>query len=483
MISEKLEPSAELVEEWEDIKAVCPDFKPRKAFRLSFFKAPFGEAAEISSDANGDFIGYAILTKDYFCQSKFHWRIYESVLKPSGHENNCVRGIQKWCCCVNGIHFDLEGYLYAQQSGLTNRCGHVALRTVLSRYSIERVPSYREINDIVRRFRQKSGKSPKNTHDITVREMMAVLKKLDVSCFDADFELKNVIDPPVPFQKYLYGSIESGYPAIVIFKTLSSGGHHAIPVFGHTFNEDSWVQRANSLYFTVGEETKYIPSESLVSMYIAHDDNWGPNYCIPRRYLHARRFCDKLANEPDFCQMQNECVMFVIGTMPKKVKLDAIRAETIGSDYLLTLLKDYPKKDNVWGNRLIDYAQQNLLVLRPILVNSEEYIKHLRKVRGWDYEKINEEVLEAIKPLLGQEKLWMIELSVPELFSANKRKVGEVLLRAEKPASTKRDFENYVLARLPGYVGLYKGTSASEPDYLFKQSGIPGHVELFGCEE
>ena len=45
----------------------------------------------------------------------------------------------------------------------------------------------------------------------------------------------------------------------------------------------------------------------------------------------------------------------------------------------------------------------------------------------------------------------MIELSLPELFSANLRKVGEVLVRAELLPATDRDLTSFVLARLPGY--------------------------------
>jgi hypothetical protein len=79
--------------------------------------------------------------------------------------------------------------------------------------------------------------------------------------------------------------------------------------------------------------------------------------------------------------------------------------------------------------------------------------------------------------------MWMIELSVPNLFSANKRKVGEVLLRAEVVAKPKRDFSNFLLARLPGYFALYDGGGAVKPKYQFIPSGAPSHVELYGCEE
>jgi len=76
----------------------------------------------------------------------------------------------------------------------------------------------------------------------------------------------------------------------------------------------------------------------------------------------------------------------------------------------------------------------------------------------------------------------MIELSVPELFSTDRRKVGEVLIRAERPATDKRDFQNYVLARVPGHFVFYTRGAADAPTYVFPACDLQGHVALFGSE-
>jgi hypothetical protein len=89
---------------------------------------------------------------------------------------------------------------------------------------------------------------------------------------------------------------------------------------------------------------------------------------------------------------------------------------------------------------------------------------------------------DILKKMLPDERIWMVELSVPELFSANLRKVGEVLLRAEVSPSADRDLASFVMVRLPGYFALYAGGSAANPRYHFIPSGAEGHVELFGCE-
>lgn len=94
----------------------------------------------------------------------------------------------------------------------------------------------------------------------------------------------------------------------------------------------------------------------------------------------------------------------------------------------------------------------------------------------------------ARKPLLASLKrhlqgdFWMVELSVPELFSANRRKLGEVLLVSDTAPGVHRDFRNYVLARVPGHFPFHTGGDLVNPQFSFVPSGIAGHVPLYGCE-
>jgi len=286
-------------------------------------------------------------------------------------------------------------------------------------------------------------------------------------------------------RKHTYGSVESGYPALVLFGTSSGQTCHTIPLFGHTFNEDMWVPHAELSYFRVGAGTKYIPSESWLSSFLAHDDNWGSNFCIPRRFLYTRASCEKWPKEQGgrrFCETQSDCVVHVIATMPKEVRVDPLWAEMIGADYLFKLLQRLPQRGNPWDARLREYAAEHLLVLRPILIEAAEYSEHLDRVSDWDGKRIYKKHIRDLA-LIPPQKLWMIELSVPELFSANRRKVGEVLVYAEVPPTARRDFGSFLLARLPGYFALYDRGGETNPIYRTVASGIDGHVELFACEE
>ena len=84
----------------------------------------------------------------------------------------------------------------------------------------------------------------------------------------------------------------------------------------------------------------------------------------------------------------------------------------------------------------------------------------------------------------------MVEVSLPELFSANLRKVGEILIRADTEPSLQRDAGSFLLARLPGCVAFFEtadsaasGTSASQHLFSYYPLDICDHVELLGCEE
>ena len=494
MVVESLGNPDDLREENEDLKQHSSDFAGSTAQRLSFFKKKFSTKRGLASAKDRDFIGYAILKADSalsFGRSGVIRRVYESVMASSRHDNNFIRGSQDWPCRVDGRQFKVNGYLYAQQNGVTNICAHVALRTAAARFHPAGDMSYREMNQLLG-FDQVN----KKTEGLDLQQMVKVLEAAGATCFQADYSQANVNAPP--FQKYLYGSIESGYPAIIIFGTTAADGSlHAIPIFGHTFNQDTWVPNAEDSYFKVGEGTKYIPSESWLSMFVAHDDNWGSNYCIPRHYLQPWQTeeptptptpvppTNPVNPNPDENGMENfvPSVAHIISTMPKGVKLNPLRAEVIGADFLFTILPQLPAENNPWAQRLLRYANKNQLVLRPYLLDPAEYTTHLAKIKDWHYKSIRSDLVSALKTNLTKERLWMIELSVPELFSANLRKVGEVLVRAEILPTEDRDFGSFVLARLPGYFALFDGGTPSSPNFQFIPSGAEGHVELIGCED
>jgi hypothetical protein len=474
IIMERLEPSRDLFEENEDVRQIRPNFSRSTAFRISFFSKSFSSAESLALLTDNELIGYAIIKNDVF-GLKHESRIYESVLRPPHHPNNFVKREPVWRVRVGKKIYRIKGHLYAQQNGITNCCGHVAVRTAAACFGGKDM-SYREMNRILGINLKK--RTPGD--GIELAEMVKLLRRAGARCFEADYRARPTTRQ-LPFQKYVYGSIESGYPAIISFQTTNDvDSYHAIPIFGHTFNSDTWVPSAERLYFQVGAGTRYIPSESWVSMYIGHDDNWDAHYCIPRHYFQTQH--PTQINARDASPKLGECVAHVISTVPKKVHVSPIRAEVIAADYLFALRRRLARlRRNVWASRLNKHTTQNLVVLRPILVTTSEYCSHLRCIRDWNHKRIDAGVVSALEGLPNT-NLWMVEVSLPELFSANLRKVGEVLVRAEKRPGPGR-LGGFFLARLPGYFALLREIKRGKPRFTFIPSGADGHVELFGCEE
>ncbi len=463
MVKEELalEDADDLCEENADLKKRFQNFSDSKAFRLSFFSAAFHSERELTDIGNSDFIGYAIIKCDDLPSGFNGTRVYESVLPTSRHDNNYIKGEQEWACYIAGNPMTVKGYLYAQQNGATNVCAHVALRTVAARFHKDGDMTYGEMNRLL-------NIDVTRINGLNQEQMVQILEAAGAHCIKIEY---NANDPKTnqlpPFQKYLYGSIESGFPAIICFGT-SSHNYHAIPVFGHTFNEDTWVPNAAIAYFQVGASTRYIPSESWLSTFIGHDDNCGSNFCIPRDYLYTNKYCDSMST-PGPCVKREERVSCVLATIPKTVKVNPVRAELIGVKYLFEMLKQLPALSGAWQHRLT----QNRLVLRPILVTGPDYADHLSGISDWDNHSIHPAWANIIRKIMPNDYLWLIELSVPELFAVNKRKVAEVLVRA--------DAQGFVLARLPGYFVLQAKQTPDAPTFVFVPSGIQNHVPLYGC--
>ncbi len=430
LVIEKIDSRGFSKDDDDDLKEAGFELSLKNLIRLSFFKKIFAGVSDIKNNLDEGYLGYAILKEVPF-GNKFRWIIFESITRPARHDNNYYHAEKEYkVCCVDKI-FKIKGNIYCQQNGSTNVCAHAALRTCLSMTESFNDFSYRQMNKILKENGLPHGlKEPLSDDQIKL-----ILNKSGINYSLQAYPLADN-QPKIPFQKYLYGSIESGQPALLGFESGNSG--HIIPVIGHTFNEDTWVPNADTSYFSIGQDTRYVPSESWVSSYICHDDNFGSHFCLPRQYLSSK---DKI---------------LVIGFLPKQTKYDAIAAEAIAIDYLyLITLNLQPNSDHVWLKRLREAVmiEKGWVVLRTIFISGNKYVEHLENLQGWRTgEHIDAQITGKLRELL-KGSYWMVEISLPELFPANRRKLGEIILNAEAPITPDTISASYMFARLPG--GLY----------------------------
>lgn len=442
--------------------------------RLSFFTSKIKNINELKKVDPSSFIGYAIIKKVTFQAGMlgdlilkkngkldgFLWYVYESVIQSSRHDNNYVHVQKRYEISINGISFIVKGNLYCQQNSLTHVCAHVALRTALSTVLPEGDISYSEINSIL----EKNGIPHSLGDPLRYSQILKVIEAKGFSIFKFSFKTASFPDPPFPYNKFIYAGIESGWPVLLGIH-FPSGEGHIIPILGHTFNEDTWVSYADvGYFFQIGKSTSFMSSETWVSTYIGQDDNFGSNFCIPRNYL------------------ENQSLSILI-IAPKECKYDGIDAEAIAIDYLYSIVPEMGNRnENFWVKKLLHSCVDFKVVLRAQLISRDEYIIHLREMEGWGAEKLSSKVVNSIDEFLKtvSDLFWMVEVSHPELFPANHRKLGEILLDASIKPNTTRDFKNFVLARLPeNFYFLSNTNQPSGPTFVDFPSPIKDHAEIY----
>lgn len=444
-----------LAEENAALRSRQPEFQSAVVHRLSFFRCPNDRTPTPS-----DFIGYVIVKTDTFAgQPKPKDHVYESVL-PSfrqAEQNNFIHCARRYGVNTSIGTFAVTGVLYAQQNVLTFVCAHVSLRSALAAILPEADVTYARLNALagVDHQTRKVGEG----RGLNPRDIEAILNGVGIPFEKIVHEPRQQLDLPTEFQRDLYGFIESGCPALIGFELHDpnpgpeGGERHIIPVIGHTFNEDTWVADAQRDYF--GAKLSYFPSESWLSTYVVHDDNYGPYYCLPRHFLKKDNF------------------RVIFGLKSIATPFSAVEAEAVGLAFIGAIVNRLPKINQDWYDRFAVFHRCGLLVLRTILARKADYLAHLNALRAWDGATLEPAIIQKFQNLLP-EHFWMIEASAPELFSSNRRKFGEVLLTAQTPLPKPLNLSLMLAARFPGVAMLRQPGGVP-----IEQTRLKGHTDLF----
>ena len=401
------------------------------------------------------------------------WHIFEAVFRKYPHQHNCVPQPQKYFLTVGAKTFDIEGVLYCQQNTLNKACAQVAIRSLLSRLLPETDVSYRRINQIA------SSVDPSHipNQGLDVQQIRKIFDVYGIKYSDVDYSIKATATPEekekknqqqidLPYQKYAYSGLESGGGALVGFRCTNSRreeARHIIPIYGHTFNKDTWAPDANFAYFRIGTKAGYIPSEIWTSSFVGHDDNLGPNYCIPRLYI------------------QKEKVDYVLEVFRPGIAYSGVEAEAVALNILYSLIADLDSSKNSWILRLKQWCSCQRLVFRALALSKNEYMSHLRSLSDWEGNNESTEICSVLESELP-DYVWAVEISTPQLFPANKRKLGEILFDGTGNI-TKLDgslnSDLFIFARLPGVYML--GGNVDEhgrPEFIQVSSFLESHTDL-----
>lgn len=448
-----------------------------EAIAISFFAIPDEGAFDVADAPEGSFLGQAVVI-NYRGPGETtfsHSYVFEGVLHtptirdgsgaPRPLLNNYLTSESEFECVVKGRQFVVRGVYYCQQNAQTHVCAHASLRMALTS-RLNQTVSASYINETLKITPPCVG--------LTLPQLLEVIKaqKLDANIIDCS-SLQ-----PETYASILAATIESGSKALLVFTTgdedtdaetngeepaadeesPSPGGsaeEHVVLVYGHTRNSDEWHPQAIPAY-AGPKSAPYYPSSNWIDHFLIHDDNFGPYYTLSSQALEF----DKSVR-----------AHWIIAVREKATTVEPHAAETSASTLLnLVLPQLAPLAKGVW----FDYVTKRpwKYVLRTILVSREGYKEHLRQLRGHDRTTIDPTQIDRVDSL--PERFWMVEFTLPALFTGNKAKLGEVLI-ASDVIDPKTYLDVVHAVRLPNLLLMNEDGSQLKPG----ESGLTSHAPLY----
>lgn len=366
--------------------------------------------------------------------------------------NNFVYSEGALQCRVGDKVHNLHGMHFFQQNGVTHVCAHAALRMALTSSSNAISPAY--INTVGRVRKPASG--------MKVEHILRVIddQGLHAQVFEAEkLEHQQIIST-------IASIVESGDQALLVFTTgdtVQDGdeeilAEHVVLVVGHTRHTDEWHPQAIRDY-SGNTETPFYRASDWIDHLLIHDDNFGPYYTLSS---HALEFSKKVK------------ARHIIGIRRRPTNLPPPVAELLAA---LTLFGSLPDIAPISDNRWIKYLSRTGLtpVLRPLLVSRSDYIDHLRHSKGHDGSAVQESELEQLAVL--PDHFWMVEFSLPALFTGNHSKLGEVLIASEVSSDRPPPDQNLELGMR--VAGLFLLPSAADSGKLAPRPfGLKSHSPI-----
>lgn len=355
--------------------------------------------------------------------------IFEAVLRLPGPKggteqllNNHVPVSGILPVSFGGVTHEIPSSYFCQQNGVSSICPHSAVRTLV-RTLTPKTASVAWLNEFW-------GYDP-GARKVTTVQVGEALREFGLRSIPYD-PLKSPagLDEGWDLPALL---ADSGSASLLV---LSEGAtDHVIPVLGHTVNSDEWHPIGTKLHKS-GEEA--VSSSSLWTDHLVmHDDVLGPYYCLSRAGLLPGRDA-KLKPK------------LTIAILPAGVLVSPTQAEDFARQIVGPFINAIDASGfgrGRWWRHLADRRERR--VFRTTLIDRDAYLATLTDGGATDTGRAE---LAAMLP----ERMWMAELSVPNLFLANRAKLGEILVSTETLPSTESEgavHETIVAFRLPSLLG------------------------------
>lgn len=410
--------------EW--LRGRFPNFVCKGLWRISFWKSVrWGLILPRNVP-----VGVMLVKHDAPNDGKHHdvIHVFEAVFPKYNHPHNCVHSETQHFYKIGKSRVGFRGVMFAQQNGLSKCCAHVAIYSLLEgrddvkvdvSFSMMNVVAYGANNFAV--DIEKVGLSPGAIEKI-LSHYGVNFRSIPYENASDEFRAEH------DYVSHVYAGVESGLGALVGF-SLDDGQKranridedslgHMIPIYGHTFNKDTWAPDANRKYFSPTKVLGYMPSDLWMSSFIAHDDNVGANLCIPKGFIRPDNVEYVVELLPSGCV---SCAVEIEGQA-----LQILHSIT-DTESIVLALSQYK-----WFSRLCFAVKTESLILRTQPVSIRDYLLSLMGFSSQDDELCKGIAAELNKEsnALDGRNYWLVEVSVPQLFPANERKIADLLFNS-----------------------------------------------------
>ena len=492
-IKEELELNEELLEEQNMATKRYKKTVGLTAIRLTFFRSlpPSSKWDDQEELPDDHLLGYAVIVTLELPGDKYTTYLLESVVRPPSIwvrdakdrisiepiTNYYVHNTRDFETTI-GIEgksrpLTLTGSFFAQQNDITHVCAHAALRMAInssSTLNTEKLTNQR-INEILgidfsspeKCVGHIDGDPPETKTGLNYQELEEVVHQLGGRTISADF----VQNTAVEYDQFIYPFVESACPVILGIEgwnfNRSSIISHVVSVLGHTLNSDRWEPEARSGYGGFPTES-YTPVTGWVGHYIINDDNFGMYVTLPS---------DMLRNYLVPSKNPNLHATRAVAIVPSDVQLSGLLAEGRAVSFVQSLIQKIKRPFPViWLERLAQQSQN--IVSRTLLQTKASYRQYIDGLVQEGHTTLTPEIEQRLDNM--PEHIWVSEITLPHLYTGNKHKLGDVIIRANATDEEYLAGKSFELVWLPGFIHFGS-------DHRTFPWGIRTHVPLIREEE
>ena len=326
--------------------------------------------------------------------------------------NNYIYSDVDFNVLVRDVYFKVKGIYYSQQNNITSVCAHACLRMAVNSYQTGS-------SGITNAWINKNLFLPppdSRIKGLSLKQIMKIIHKCGLAPVITDcLEYEHAAH-----MSALHSTIDSGYPALLVFTTNNESENspvdHVVLVFGHTRNSDEWHPQAIPAY-AGHKSAPYYPASAWADHYLIHDDSFGPYYTFASRSLEIE---------------SNVKARYIISLYPKSVVADSVLAENASSMFMAKIKKVADELVAKYGeSKWLKYMAENNIkyVLRTVLITREEYIEHISSAIDHDNQTLDKTSAHHFNSI--PDIFWMVEISLPHIYTGNRGKLGELIVAAD----------------------------------------------------